>query len=225
MVKMNCLLVSFFVCAAVKAEPINLNRQPDIDFTGNLYGIKFLSEQIEINNPEVFLKRIVTAKCLIIHANNATADGELMVKNPLHYTAQYGLIDAIKCLIERGLSVNSEDSLKRSPLHYAARWGHAEVIKCLIEHGANVNAIDIKKRTALHYAARWGNVKEIQLLIKNGANVFVYNDKGETPIAVAIEYGENEAAEVLRIEAELNGNKDQNDNGLWSITRLLLGIF
>ncbi|TGL88781.1 hypothetical protein EHQ68_09090 [Leptospira congkakensis] len=74
---------------------------------------------------------------------------------PLHYAAEYGHLDLVKKLIEKGADVNAESGTfsefgakegYQTPLHLAVKYGHIEVAKYLISKGADINA-----RTYRHY--------------------------------------------------------------------------
>ena len=54
--------------------------------------------------------------------------------------AEAGDLDAIKKLIDNGVSVNGLGDDQSTALHFAAQEGHVDVAKLLIEKGAEINA-------------------------------------------------------------------------------------
>mmetsp|Transcript_23251 Transcript_23251/g.45124 ORF Transcript_23251/g.45124 Transcript_23251/m.45124 type:complete len:93 (-) Transcript_23251:56-334(-) len=63
-----------------------------------------------------------------------------MGQTPLHFAANNGEIESIKCLIENGAEKEAKDNDGRTPLHVAAEAGKMEVVKCLLELGAGKEA-------------------------------------------------------------------------------------
>ena len=65
---------------------------------------------------------------------------------PLHQTAYYGNIEAVKFLVSKGANIHAVDKNGFTPLHKAVFAGdvdvaeHIEVMKFLVSEGANVNA-------------------------------------------------------------------------------------
>lgn len=87
----------------------------------------------------------------------------------LHAAAEYGNLEVLKILLERGHDINVIDHLDCTPLHYAVQsyigqnilhHQHTgrpsnqekllEIIQFLIEQGANIDAEDYRKRTVRH---------------------------------------------------------------------------
>ncbi|XP_053384923.1 myotrophin-like [Mercenaria mercenaria] len=58
-------------------------------------------------------------------------------RNALHFAADYGQTDVIKCLIDAGADVNKPDKYGISPLLAAIYEGHTDAAKLLLENGAN----------------------------------------------------------------------------------------
>lgn len=74
--------------------------------------------------------------------NNLKFDKEC--KNDLgmtavHYSAQQGLVEHVKFLIQNGCEKEPLEKNGRSPLHFAAYNGHKEVVKFLLEQGLDKN--------------------------------------------------------------------------------------
>ncbi|TGL74046.1 ankyrin repeat domain-containing protein [Leptospira jelokensis] len=77
---------------------------------------------------------------------------------PIHYAAEYGDIELVKKLIQKGANVNEKTGTffsgstkdgNLTPLHLAIEYGHLEVAKLLIENGADINSQTYRNYTIL----------------------------------------------------------------------------
>ncbi|XP_073976950.1 acyl-CoA-binding domain-containing protein 6-like [Rhodnius prolixus] len=57
----------------------------------------------------------------------------------LHWAADRGNRDMVKCLLELGADINLKDSTGQTALHYACACGHKEVVEFLLQYSADVN--------------------------------------------------------------------------------------
>ncbi|CAB0041669.1 unnamed protein product [Trichogramma brassicae] len=57
---------------------------------------------------------------------------------PIHWAADRGDTNILKCLIEAGSDVNSIDQEGQTPLHYAASCGHKDIVKYLLSCNAQL---------------------------------------------------------------------------------------
>ncbi|XP_034943731.1 ankyrin repeat domain-containing protein 54-like [Chelonus insularis] len=94
-------------------------------------------------------------------------------------------VDLMKEVLEKGLSPNISDHLKRTPLHLAACRGYTDIVKLLLDHGANPNEIDSLSNTPLHLAAVTCKYDVITLLLEAGANVLSSDRHGYNPLQLA----------------------------------------
>lgn len=119
---------------------------------------------------------------------------------PLLRAIDYGQIDMVKLLIERGANIHHRDCLNRDMLHGAAVNGQAEIIPLLFESdiSLDVNNKDNEGITALHDAARKGYVEVVKVLLARGANPHIGAANGATPITHARDHGRNEVLEILQ---------------------------
>jgi len=90
--------------------------------------------------------------------------------------------EAVRQMLEAGVSPNVQDGYTRTPLHLAACMGYADMVKLLLEHGADPNAKDSIGNTPLHLAACTNHVPVITLLLKAGTRVSSTN----SPLQLAI---------------------------------------
>lgn len=103
----------------------------------------------------------------------------------LHIFCEYGLIECVTLLIEKGADVNIEDVFKETPLHKAAMSGKHECIRILGRLISDINAGDATGRTALHVAAGNGHVECIWVLLELGANINAVESRGWTALHYA----------------------------------------
>lgn len=85
---------------------------------------------------------------------------------PLIIAAEYGKVDAIKLLLEKGVHINATTKFNQTALSIAAQQGHKLVVEELIKKDANPFIADIKGETAFHKAQLAGH-EEIAELIWN----------------------------------------------------------
>ena len=124
-----------------------------------------------------------------------------------------GHVDAVQWLLERGASVNLQQSSSQtsssggglwtylgslrgfvnaminsgdSPLHLASAYGRLETMQLLIEHGADITARDNSNSTPLHLASRSGSVQSMQLLIQLGADINTQDKRNSTPLHLVL---------------------------------------
>ena len=85
---------------------------------------------------------------------------------------------AIKFFIEKGVTINGQDSYGMTPLHYAMRGENAEAAIALLEAGADPNIPNrynlIPLRMTLLMPDR---LDVLKLMLKNGGDVNYYNGK------------------------------------------------
>lgn len=99
----------------------------------------------------------------------------------------------IRTFIDRGISVNENNSFWTPPLHFATE--NVDCVLILLEHGAtkcNINEVDTLGNTALHQACTHGYVDTVALLLDYGAmkcNINVQNRDGYTPLHRAVNNG------------------------------------
>ncbi|KAG8274130.1 ankyrin repeat domain-containing protein 54-like [Homalodisca vitripennis] len=94
--------------------------------------------------------------------------------------------EAVKKLLESGMSPNCHDSYKRTPLHIASCMGYTDMVKLLLDNGADPNAKDSIGNTPLHLAACTNHVSVITLLLKAGTRVSELDRAGHSPLRLAI---------------------------------------
>ncbi|KAK5117265.1 hypothetical protein LTR62_005882 [Meristemomyces frigidus] len=136
---------------------------------------------------------------------------------PLHYAAQYGLVDVNESLMKsmqawqlfdlsNGIdSTWWQDLEGYAPLHLAVIGGHYRTTKALLlvdelnhPHGTRLTHMDVDKNgTSLALATKSNFSKIVRLLVEAGVDVNYQDQQGETALHVAARLGLEECAKVL----------------------------
>lgn len=102
---------------------------------------------------------------------------------PLTFAVEYGNLEMIDFLIEKGANLFNRDIDQRTLLHIAIKNEHANIVPYLKQHGIHINSIDRFGNTILHEELfRHGSFITCKLLIEEGIEVNVKNKFGETPL-------------------------------------------
>ncbi|KAI1659491.1 ankyrin repeat-containing domain protein [Daldinia decipiens] len=98
----------------------------------------------------------------------------------------------VQLLLEKGVSVNSEDALGRRPIHFAALHSIAN-FRILVEAKADIEAKDKLHRGVLHWAAQVGGLEVIKHIIELNPQVDVdqRDIDGWTPLCWVAKGGGN----------------------------------
>lgn len=123
--------------------------------------------------------------------------GDMEGRTPLHISAHFGCISAIRILLASGADTTLRFGPQNfSALDLAACAGHTEVLRALLLHGVNAkSASPLSGCTALHHAAWRDHARAVDVLVEAGARVgaqVIYD--GSTPLHFA---SESLAAEAL----------------------------
>ncbi|KAK4574600.1 Glycerophosphocholine phosphodiesterase [Recurvomyces mirabilis] len=136
---------------------------------------------------------------------------------PLHYAAQYGLVEVSKYLMnymqawqmfDLSDGIDStwwQDLEGYAPLHLAVIGGHYRTTKALLfvdednhPHGTRLTHMDVDKNgTSLALATKSNFVKIVRLLVEAGVDVNYQDEQGETALHVAARFGHEECAQIL----------------------------
>ena len=119
----------------------------------------------------------------------------------LHAAAANGHLEMVTELLERGASVDLEDSLGYTSLTNAAYQGHLSVLLLLLQHSANPDLQANYGDTALMAAAHHGKGACVQALLRAKANSKLRTEKGETALQWAEAKGHTAIAKLLRQHA------------------------
>jgi Ankyrin repeats (3 copies) len=108
-----------------------------------------------------------------------TDDYGIDAGSALHYAVRDGHAAVAARLIEKGLSVNTEDSNMCTPLHVAM---YAECVVLLLSYGADIEACDDAYNTPLMKAASHKEPDIARILIAGGALLDCTNNYGTTAL-------------------------------------------
>jgi len=96
-----------------------------------------------------------------------------------------GDAEAVKKLLENGVSPNAKDERGISALHYAVGVDRLDILKLLMDKQADPKVEDTQGNTLLHYAAGYGRQQTTEYFLQCGLPINAKNKKGETPLDVA----------------------------------------
>ena len=111
-----------------------------------------------------------------------TRDGQATAETLLHVAAGFGHLELVKELLERGASVNLQNSLGWTALMDAAGRGHLSVLFVLLQHSASIDLQDIDSVTALMRAADQRQQPCVKALLRAKANTELIDNKGRTAL-------------------------------------------
>jgi ankyrin repeat protein len=97
----------------------------------------------------------------------------------LHWAAEYGRLEVVGLLLERGADVNQTVAWGLAPLHNAARSGSEKTVSFLIERGARVFYPNLKNGQPIHWAK---NASVARVLVANGASLGTASELHGLPI-------------------------------------------
>ncbi|RYP52701.1 hypothetical protein DL769_010625 [Monosporascus sp. CRB-8-3] len=118
----------------------------------------------------------------------------------LHLAAYFGVEEAVKALLQKGVETDAKSAYGRTPLSWAAENGYAAVVKLLLEKGAGLEI----SRTPLSRAAENGHEATVKLLLENGADLEAKDkDYDRTPLLWAVEIGHEATVKLVLDELVL----------------------
>ncbi|KAF4524739.1 hypothetical protein B566_EDAN013807 [Ephemera danica] len=110
-------------------------------------------------------KEGVTSKVLELAVSQDINQWDEEGMTSLHWAADRGNSDMLKCLLSLGADINFQDSEGQTALHYASSCGHVAVVKLLLSHGANFSILDKEGDSPADVAAS----PDISKLMQNDA--------------------------------------------------------
>jgi len=156
----------------------------------------------------------------------------------IHFSAQFGHLEATKTLVERGTAVNNTIEYGVTALMVVAKLRKLEISRYLTEMGADINIRDAKhNNTDLYYAAKSDSVDIIELLLNKGISVNMTNIQGSTPLHYSAQFGHVEATNALvergaavnnideyHVTARMVAAKSDEFEIVRSLTEIIFGI-
>ncbi|MEH7335522.1 ankyrin repeat domain-containing protein [Neobacillus drentensis] len=132
------------------------------------------------------------------------------MKDQFFKAVENGKIDEINSFLNKGVNINSQDSMGRTAVMIAAYANDIETAKALIEKGADVNIQDHMKNNPFLYAGAEGYIGILKLTIEAGANPKLLNRYGGTALIPASEHGYVDVVKELLEKTEIDVNHINN---------------
>ena len=143
-------------------------------------------------------------------------DGRLLVKKELNtldalgVAALRGALEAVRFLVEEGVSKDDGDTRGVTPLIYTSLNGHFSVVQYLLEQGADKDKATNDDATPLFAAAQEGHLPVVQYLLEQGADKDKAMNDGATPLYIAAQNGHSAVVQCL-LEQGADKDKAAND--------------
>lgn len=121
----------------------------------------------------------------IIFLDHYKVDVNLRAKNgqtPLMIAANYGHLQIIKLLCDRGAEVNEQEDTRFSALLYTVKQGQIASFSYLLSQNADIHVRDANGCTVVHWAAYKNNVFLLKILHRLGLEMDVLDFTGMTPL-------------------------------------------
>jgi Ankyrin repeats (3 copies)/Ankyrin repeats (many copies) len=150
----------------------------------------------------------------LIEGGDVNAGDVGLKDTPLHYAADYNLLEVAELLIAKGAIISSQDLSGATPLHRAALNNSREVANLLIAKKADVDARDKIGATPLHYTSELASIEVARLLLDKGADVNSRDTNRQTPLHKAVSPIGKSDISLLKVKAfiELLIDKGANIN-------------
>ncbi|MCA9141815.1 MAG: ankyrin repeat domain-containing protein [Planctomycetales bacterium] len=123
----------------------------------------------------------------------------------LHWAAYWKHEDAVRWLLDKQCSVNSQTEYEITPLSIACENGSPRIVRMLLAAGADAKQVLPGGETVLMTAARTGVADSVAALIEAGADVNATERRKQTALMWAAAEGNVEAVDLL-----LNAGADPN---------------
>lgn len=135
---------------------------------------------------------------------------------PLHIACIHGCVEIAEVLLQKGINVDSMDTMDYTPLHYAIEHDRKEIVSVLVKHKCNVNFIyddsdDINHDyRPLHITARDNKLDIVKELLKsNTIEINCIGRCGYTPLHLAVLNDHVEMVQLL-----ISGENEAHPNFL-----------
>ncbi|KAJ5641380.1 hypothetical protein N7490_005380 [Penicillium lividum] len=115
----------------------------------------------------------------------------------LHLASSFGLGEAVKTLLQKGVQVNEIARDGSQPLSWAAKNGHEPVVKLLLDRGAYIQAGGFTRSNPLSWTAQHGHEPVVKLLLDRGAELESGHDFSQPPLSLAAVNGHESVVKLL----------------------------
>ncbi|PIK35762.1 putative transient receptor potential cation channel subfamily A member 1-like, partial [Apostichopus japonicus] len=170
----------------------------------------------------VEMDHVEFVKMLLRHVNsvniiNATSKMEW---TPLHYAAENGNVEIMRCLLDAGANLTCKDHQVKSPLHIAASHGKLKfTAAALHEQPDTINESDRRGMTPLLLASKHGHHHVVRYLLKTGADISSRNSHEMTALSLAAMKGN---VHVISVLLQFHSNVNAQDKDWDDAAHLLL---
>lgn len=131
---------------------------------------------------------------------------------PLWAASAAGHLDVVRCLLERGASVNQTTLTNSTPLRAACFDGHLEIVRYLVgEQGADLEVANRHGHTCLMISCYKGHSEIARYLLEKGADVNRRSVKGNTALHDCAESG---SLEILRLLLDSGAHMEKDGYGM-----------
>ena len=134
----------------------------------------------------------------------------LNTRDALRTAADRGVVEAVRFLVEEGVSKDDGDWEGWTPLVFAAWKGHLPVVQYLLEQGAEKDKANNGGDSPLYVAAAYGHLTVVQYLLEQGVDKDKGDDIGASPLLAAAQDGH---VDVVQCLLDHGADKDKADNG------------
>jgi len=140
---------------------------------------------------------------------------------PIVDAARTGDLNALRALVQNGVSVNAAEPDGTTALHWASYRDDVSGVDLLIRAGAKVNAANDLGATPLWNASLNGSEAMVRRLLEAGANPNLALLAGETPLMVAARTGSVPVVEQLIAKgADVNARGTRQQTALmWAVSQ------
>ena len=98
--------------------------------------------------------------------------------SPIHFAANFNLIEIAKALKAAGADINIQDDFGRRPMHWAASTNNIEILKWLNQFEQDFNLTDKQGKSALYVAVTRKAGKAVEFLISKNVSIISENENG-----------------------------------------------
>jgi len=138
------------------------------------------------------LQRIIDAQEVDLNVVDSYGHTALMI------AAWKDRSDAVKLLLNTGVSLNCRNHDGQTAMDKAAYWGFTDILQLLVSAGSTIDIRNNNGETPLHRAAMWGHVDAVKLLLNAKANGNEFkNQRRYTPLHFAAKHGKPDVIRVL----------------------------
>ena len=118
-------------------------------------------------------------------------------RTALHVVAEFGLVELLRLLIDRGLDIEARDSYHNTSLHDATINGQKDALNLLLDCGAEIDANNFDGNTPLYLAVSYSHDQLVSTLLERGANVGEDCIDSWSPLHKAADNGNVHIAQTL----------------------------